>query len=96
MNSIHFAGKKETFAFAPRKPIFDEKHVRKKKSKKKKARKPKPTEEKEEPDKISRSQGHGARRKNHRRLILRTSLKKIRKKSSHIRKKNPPRKEEQP
>ena len=48
---FHFAGKKETFAFASRKPVFDEKQLRKKQLKKKKARKPKKTEEKEEPGK---------------------------------------------
>ena len=48
---FHFAGKKETFAFTPGKPIFDVKQVRKMQRKKKGCRKPKPTEETEEPSK---------------------------------------------
>jgi len=40
--------KKETFAFASRKPIFHEQQVRKKQPKKKRSRKPKPVEEKDE------------------------------------------------
>jgi hypothetical protein len=48
---FHFVGKKETFAFTPEKPIFDEKQVRKKQPKKKGSKKPKPTEETEEPGK---------------------------------------------
>jgi hypothetical protein len=42
---FYFAGKKEPLPFTPKKPIFDEKQVRKKQPKKKGSRKPKPTEE---------------------------------------------------
>jgi hypothetical protein len=48
---FYFAGKKEPLPFTPKKPIFDEKQVRKKQPKKKGSKKPKPTEETEEPGK---------------------------------------------
>ena len=46
---FHLDGRKETFAFASRKPVLHEKQERKKQPKKRRTRKPKPIEEKEEP-----------------------------------------------
>ena len=48
---FHLDGRKETFGFASRKPVFYEKQERKKQPKKRRTRKPKPIEEKEEPGK---------------------------------------------
>ena len=48
---FHLDGRKETFGFASRKPVFYEKQEQKKQPKKRRTRKPKPIEEKEEPGK---------------------------------------------
>ena len=48
---FHLDGRKETFGFASRKPVFYEKQERKKQPKKRRTRKPRTIEEKEEPGK---------------------------------------------
>jgi hypothetical protein len=90
---FHLAGKKETFVFTSRKPIFYEKQVGRSNQRRRTPKSQSQLRKRKSPARISRSQeGHGARRTHHlhhRRLILRTSLKKIRTKSTRTRKMNP-------